>query len=68
MRTARGSAAAALAMAAAALASTAAAPAPSLPGHLPPDPGHPCAAHPTCTTITSTAGPRPPYRRALGLR
>ncbi|MFG2953752.1 hypothetical protein ACGF5O_08490 [Streptomyces sp. NPDC048291] len=25
-------------------------------------------AHPTCTTITTTAGPRPPYRRALGLR
>ncbi|MFI6252001.1 hypothetical protein [Streptomyces sp. NPDC051016] len=67
MRTARGSAAAALAMAAV-LASTAAAPAPSLPGRLPPDPGHPCAALPSCTAIATTAGPRPPYRGALGLR
>ncbi|MEU9407702.1 right-handed parallel beta-helix repeat-containing protein [Streptomyces sp. NPDC048281] len=31
-------------------------------------PTTPCTTHPTCTTITSTAGPRPPYRRVLGLR
>ncbi|MGW4914107.1 right-handed parallel beta-helix repeat-containing protein [Streptomyces sp. NPDC004270] len=31
-------------------------------------PTHTCASLPTCTTITATAGPRPPYRRTLGLR
>ncbi|MER6082495.1 hypothetical protein [Streptomyces sp. NPDC001833] len=30
-------------------------------------PTAPCPAHPACTTITATAGPRPPYRRGLGL-
>ncbi|MFJ8487521.1 hypothetical protein ACIRBZ_03930 [Streptomyces sp. NPDC094038] len=27
----------------------------------------PCTAHPTCATITTIAGPRPPYRGQLGL-
>ncbi|MFF7981716.1 right-handed parallel beta-helix repeat-containing protein [Streptomyces sp. NPDC007901] len=31
-------------------------------------PAAPCAARPACTAIATTAGPRPPYRRALGLR
>ncbi|MFF4896577.1 right-handed parallel beta-helix repeat-containing protein [Streptomyces sp. NPDC001068] len=31
-------------------------------------PSHPCASDPTCATITTTAGPRPPYRALLGLR
>lgn len=35
------------------------------------DPGNPgdaCAADATCAAILAYAGPRPPYRRALGLR
>lgn len=33
----------------------------------PANPGRACAADPTCAAILAGAGPRPPYRRALGL-